>query len=231
MNLQNLFKNRTYPGRFILLGKIKKKYVGVYGVTGRSESSRNRIYKKKGNKICGVQTTKEFGGNKDLLEYPAAIWSKQGLIIANGNQIKNTKTTFPIEKNLDKLKIETVEPDKYLTPRITGFISKNNSKVELGLQIIRSLKNKVNYDYFVLKPKDNEMYFISTYSGKDVRPTPSFSGKPILVKVNSKNLEEATRYVFECIKPKKGKEDYRVTVLGVEFSENIKSKILNKLEM
>lgn len=229
MNLKDLFKNRPYPGRFILIGKLKNKYVSIYGVTGRSESSLNRVYKKQGNKIFGVQTTKEFGGNKDLLEYSSMIWNKHGIVTANGNQIKITSPKFLIEMNLENLKTETVEPDKYLTPRITGIILKNKNKVELGLQSIRSVKGKIKHDFYSLSPNNNELYFISTYSGKDVRPTPSYGGKPILLKVIAKNVQELTNLVFESLSPKKGKQDYRVSVMGIEFSQTFNNKIINKV--
>ena len=52
-NLSDILKTNTYPGRGIVIGKTAdgKKALSAYFIMGRSENSRNRIFKAEGENI------------------------------------------------------------------------------------------------------------------------------------------------------------------------------------
>ncbi len=230
MKLEKLFRNKPYPGRFIVLGKIHDELFFIYGVTGRSPSSLNRKYFLKKDKVFGKQLSYK-SGNKDLLEYPAVKIFQSGFLIANGNQIKNfnKKHENNFLGNLNRiLGLETVEPDKYLTPRITGYIISQKNIIYTGLHIIRSRNEKVEYKSFPLEIKNNQAFYISTYNGKDEKPTKSFSSKPLEIELD-KNIpkERLHEIFFDLLKPKHG-DDYRVSFVSGLFKSKkifIKNKV------
>jgi len=74
--------------------------------------------------------------------------------------------------------------------------------------------------------------YISTYSGEDIRPTPSFEGEPIDILCDFGSAENAVKIIFDLLKPQHSDlVDYRVSVIAYykKFGEipiiSIKNKI------
>lgn len=103
------------------------------------------------------------------------------------------------------------EPDKYLTPRITGVVSDDGAT----LYMTRSVEGVVEHKRWPLELGHGVGYFISTYTGEDVRPTMSFAGEPVKLEMNFVTAKEAAKAVFDALEPPEGGIDYRVGVVGV----------------
>jgi len=75
------------------------------------------------------------------------------------------------------------------------------------------------HNVYDLPIEQDRFYFLSTYAGPNIRPTPSFVGDPISVDMPSKTLEDMVTSVFDAWSPYDGGEDLRVSVVGLSFSE------------
>lgn len=212
-----------YPGRFIVLGMSQDTVFAIYGATGRSAASRARKYVMDEHNDVWAERTDEVvvkEGNLELLEYRALKWFENGFAIANGRQIELVRN--PGFEQVELMDVEP-EPDKYLTPRITGVISHEGAT----LYMVRSIDDAVERRRWQLILKNGVGYFISTYTGEDVRPTPTFSGDPVELEVQFGSVNDVARALFEAQKPKAGQEDYRVGVVGATLSKEM--AIYNKM--
>jgi IMP cyclohydrolase len=221
----------VYPGRFLILGRTDNGYYAVYGVTARSEASRAKryIFDRATNKIKVEATDFEAmsKGNLDLLSYNAVHLYNDGIILGNGQQTDLVKTDDSAVGSLvSSLHSETFEPDKYRTPRITAMLLNNNSKVTTALYLIKanggvdrasdSETEQPHHEAFDLDLKPWQAYFISTYSGENIKPTPSFNTDPILIDINFQNVEEAAQQVYDYFAPTEDEQDLRVSVMAIE---------------
>lgn len=216
-------QDMEYPGRFIILGRDStgNKNVAIYGITGRSPSSKARRLIPTGNGknvTFGVEVTDNEQikkGNLDLLVYDGIVKQGNSIITGNGKQTDLiskfiNKLTDPqtillqafsnpyIVNNID---LATYEPDEpHYTPRISGIIKGE----DMGLNIL-SNKNKKKDEsptkaYYLYKLKPGEGKLISTYSGKNESPLPSFHSEPISVELKG-SLENITEDIWNSINP------------------------------
>ena len=87
MNLSQYFSTKKYPGRIILSGFSKDgERVTAYAIMGRSENSRNRVFRLKD----GVLETKAYDESKvkdpSLIIYRAKVEIDGKIILTNGDQ-------------------------------------------------------------------------------------------------------------------------------------------------
>lgn len=228
MELTKYLKTLQYPGRFIVIGKSGGALFGVYSAMGRSAASLARIYKvdEKGDIVAVASDgTVSNEGDPELLEYRSLKWFDDGFVIANGRQIELVKNPGFLQ---NELMTAEPEPDKYLTPRITGIVS----GTEAALCIARSVNGVVERKLWPLGMADGKGYFISTYTGADVRPTPSFAGDPVEVEFNFDSPDTLAHAVFDALAPAPPQDDYRVGVFGVKYASpsGKDSVIVNRLK-
>jgi IMP cyclohydrolase len=193
-------KRTRYPGRFIVMGMDKDAAVAIYGVTGRSAASQARKYVRQGNMVVVVPTdgVALAAGNRDLLVYPAVIFFDNGFVVANGNQITKYKSDLGHD-----LKDELPEPDKYLTPRITGVVKDGSC----ALQSIRG--TPVTSSTWEVPLEAGKGKMIMTYTGDDAHPT-AYMGDPVAVDLAFGSADAAAQSVYDLLTP-----DYRVAVVAV----------------
>ncbi len=241
MEIKEIAKNKPYPGRFLILGKRNEEIIAVYGVTARNISSRAKryVFSEDKKSIIVEATDAEImaQGDLSLLDYSAVHFFETGLIIGNGRQTDRvhslTKNNAEEQLNED-LKDETFEIDKYNTPRITGCILEKNGNWTCALHIIRSndYQEPVR-DCYALDTVQENALFISTYDGPNVRPTPSFVGKPIPLKLPSGDCKKIATYIYAAFEPKNDEEDVRVSVIVIstnQLSCERKTYIINRNE-
>lgn len=211
-----------YPGRFIILGydQSGKHIVAVYGITGRSPSSRARKLEFEGNAIWTKPTDEEAlnKGQPELLIYPAVIFTK-GIAVSNGRQ------TADIKKSMESIKKPALaldcalakwdyEPDAPIfTPRISGCVL-GDLKAALGI-IVRAedgASKKIVYDVPALAGRGK---LIATYSGENRDPVPSFRDEPLDIEIREKTPRDMALAVFGSLEPRNGKPDFRVAVACV----------------
>ena len=186
-------RERTYPGRGILLGRTPEgKRVCAYFIMGRSENSRNRIFERTEDGIRTRAFDEAKMTDPSLIIYHPIRLFKGTLIVTNGDQ------TDTIREHMERghcyrhgLHSRTFEPDgPNWTPRISGVVTPDG---KYALSILKSLDGDAScccrYFYEYDAPKAGVGHFISTYAGFGA-PLPSFSGEPVAVSLPEKNAQE-----------------------------------------
>ncbi len=242
MNVVELLQTKAYPGRFLLLGKINSGVVALYGVTARSAASRAKryIFVPEKNLVTVVATDANVmaQGDLDLLQYNSVYFFENGIVIGNGRQtdkIKNLDAENASQILVQSLQDQSFEPDKYNTPRITGCVVNMDGKISAALHIIRADEyNNPIRDVYDVPLVDGTGKFISTYHGPNIRPTPSFVGSAVDVKMETDSLENFVQTVYAALAPKSGEEDVRVSIVGLELTQDLSQKkvyILNSVDV
>ena len=226
--ITELLQNNPYPGRGLLLGKTPdgKKAVIAYFIMGRSENSRNRIFKKENGILYTYPYDESKVQDKSLIIYNASRKLAYNVIVSNGDQ---TDTIYDFLKCglefEDALSTRTYEPDApNYTPRISGIIRLSPLYYEIA--IIKKDGEETKREYFPLSPANGTGYFISTYV-TDGNPLPSFKGAPKEVEVKA-DMEEFARELWEALN-EENKISLYVEYIDVQSGES-KDIIINKNE-
>jgi IMP cyclohydrolase len=219
-NLENV-EEMVYPGRIIIIGKSPAgEDVVMYAITGRSPSSQARmllideVEKKIFVKPTDEETLKT--GNPDLLVYPAIICGS-GIAVSNGKQTEDVFKCLdadrdPIQVQIDSLVNWEYEPDDpNFTPRISGCITSG-----AALSVLKRAEDgSVIRNYFKIPMIAGKGKLISTYTGVNQNPLPSFSGEPQDVEIPWTSAEEAVTAFYHALRPADGEPDFRVTAAVV----------------
>ncbi|MCR4886478.1 MAG: IMP cyclohydrolase [Clostridiales bacterium] len=182
-SLASLLSSNAYPGRGIIAGLTPdgKKAAAVYFIMGRSENSRNRVFRAEGDDVMIYPYDESKVEDPSLIIYAPVRAVKRALIVTNGDQ---TDTVRDFLKNGDSfenaLRTRGFEPDKpNYTPRISALL--HFDKVYwYQLSILKCADGqgtKCNRFTFDLAPVPGLGHFIHTYVG-DGNPLPSFEGEP-----------------------------------------------------
>lgn len=186
-----LLAENPYPGRGIVIGRTADgtKAAIAYFIMGRSENSRNRIFRQRAN---GDVYTAPFDESKvedpSLIIYNAVRSLNRRLIVTNGDQtdtIYNCLTegaTFQ-----DALDTREFEPDRpNWTPRISGMLTFAQGNFTYQMGILKSADaagsacNRFYYRYNKALPGLGHL--LHTYQG-DGNPIPTFQGEPERVSI------------------------------------------------
>jgi IMP cyclohydrolase len=221
----NYLINNSYPGRGIIIGKTKdsSKIIQIYWIMGRSENSRNRIFKVDENNFV---KTEAYDINKlkdpSLIIYSPIKNINNYHIVSNGDQTETIYKFISENKSFDEVINELLfEPDKPdFTPRISGLI--NIPKNEFKLSIVKSINNNekfftrqiFNYNNLI----EGKGFCITTYI-KDGNPLQSFEGEPILIDIYN-SIEENIEYFWNLLD-----KDNRVSILVKSI--NVKDDFVN----
>ena len=199
--LKNLLSTNTYPGRGIVIGKSEdgKKAVTAYFIMGRSENSRNRVFKE----IDGNVFTEPFDYSKvedpSLIIYAAIRNHENKMIVTNGDQ---TDTIYESLKDggcfKKALKTREFEPDApNFTPRISGMLTFKENEFKYQMSILKSADEKgsaCNRYFYEYAPLNGLGHFIHTYVC-DGNPIPTFQGEPERVKIPN-NIDDFTNEIW-----------------------------------
>ena len=228
-HIEHLFRNNTYPGRGIIIGKSENNNICIaYFLSGRSQNSRNRILEEKNGDVF----TKAFDESKvedpSLIIYPAIKTFGNTIIVTNGD---HTDTIYDGLKNNisfeDSLFTRKFEPDSpNFTPRISGIVSINETNFTYKLSILKSgtpqgaTCDRFFYNYESI---DNVGHFIHTYMGAN--PLISFIGEPIKIHIPN-DIDEFSKSIWENLD-----NDNKISlyVRYIDLNNNtITNKIINK---
>ena len=218
-----------YPGRGIVVGKtIEDEILAIYFITGRSDSSKaRRLRVSDDNQFVFIQVTdpKELEkGDPALLVYTAIAFGQERIVISNGGQtdlIRATARAIRLDTlgqrdSLDILKysfkepyfvpkkdgtvmdLTSYEPDPNHTPRISTFIDYYGAAFSVIKRGASGEADKV-FDRVPLISRKGRM--ITTYTGDNIEPLPSFIGKPIEVGILGlgADLQEIADTVYEAL--------------------------------
>ncbi|MFA5084523.1 MAG: IMP cyclohydrolase, partial [Candidatus Paceibacterota bacterium] len=175
-------------------------------------------------------------GNPDLLIYPAvdfsAAWRKS-IYVSNGKQtdLLSISELSPDSAYTDALNALTkslshcsFEPDApNFTPRISGCIREmeNSKEPTVALSIIkRDTYKSVAREYYDFKLRDGKGKLISTYTGENKDPLPSFAGAPLDVEIGP-SMEDFAFKVWFTLNP-----EQRVSVACVSLDGT--SSVINR---
>ena len=225
--------SEAYYGRGIIIGMTSDdKLFVAYFITGRSPSSKARKLNKEGgeNLIYTVPTDEKLlkTGNPELLIYNAMAWMPEPVhargysharIIAVSNG-KQTDSVFTGALTTTRTLTDTTgqwnyEPDApNYTPRISGrmFIpgieGKPSNFAELG--IIRKAKADESAERENFWPALSKGYadMLTTYTGLNADPLPSFMGNPRRIEIASGKIGG----LVEELEPRMGNPEFRVAL-------------------
>lgn len=190
-DIGELLKNNAYAGRGIVIGKTPdgKNAVTAYFIMGRSENSRNRIFKEESENVTIYPFDESKVEDPSLIIYSPIKKIENKLIVTNGDQ---TDTIYDFIKKgecfREALKTREFEPDKpNYTPRISGIMNFKDNDFDYSMSILKSLDKdgsacgRYFYDYEAVNGLG---HFIHTYVC-DGNPLPTFTGEPERVSVEN----------------------------------------------
>ena len=223
MNIFEYLKNNTYPGRGIIVGMHDNKKVIAYFIMGRSENSRNRVFRKDDDTIY----TKAFDESKvedpSLIIYNCIRTFESKTIVTNGNQ---TDTIYDYLKDgktfKDALDTRVYEPDApSYTPRISWLLDDD----KYLLNILKKKDEECLRLYYEYPYINNKGHFISTYD-HDGNPLPSYSKKPIEVEIDL-DINDFSNELWNSLN-----EDNKISLYVRYYDEdNYKDVLINKKEL
>ncbi len=229
--LKDLLSTNTYPGRGIVIGKTEdgKNAAVAYFIMGRSENSRNRVFKE----VDGDIFTEPFDFSKvedpSLIIYAAIRKYENKLIVTNGDQ---TDTIYNHLKDCGcfkkALKTREFEPDApNFTPRISGILKFADNDFTYQMSILKSADEKgsaCNRYFYEYTPLNGLGHFIHTYVC-DGNPIPTFQGEPERVKI-SNDIDAFTSEIWDNLN-ENNKISLYVRYVNLENGE-VQNRMINK---
>ena len=235
--------NMEYPGRGLIIGQdvSGEHNVVVYFLTGRSASSKARKFMELEDGTVKTEVTDEkliLDGNRALLLYTALVPVGNSVAVSNGAQTdlvavvfrdgfsssdhavpsRVLEFAFAYRYLVDdgkggKIDLTTYEPDvPNNTPRISGLVLPDAA----AMHIVRA---------GALGKPESKMYGIgyipgrgalmTTYSGKNLNPLPSFVGDPLPVELQQQSAFCTMKAVYGALNP-----EYRVDVVAMHINRS-----------
>ena len=213
--------NNSYPGRGIIIGRNHdSKWVVIYWIMGRSDNSRNRVFKYKNNILSTEAADPLLVKDPSLIIYNAMRGIGHNVIVSNGSQTDMIYDKLMLGSGfLTSLAYETYEPDApNYTPRISGYLDKNFKNISLS---VIKRNHTGNTDHCFYRYSDIPLgvgYCITTYMG-DGDPLPPFQGEPILLPLTG-DVDDIANTYWNLLN-----EDNRISLM---IREGNYVKIINK---
>jgi len=231
-NMASLQRN-VYPGRGIIIGESPdaRHLIQVYWIMGRSENSRNRIFKKEASGFVKTEVfDKSRATDPSLTIYYPIKHHKNCHIVTNGSQTDTILSGLRQGEAFEQcLKETSYEPDDpHFTPRISGLVNLDDDLYDYQLSIIKRIRGHgescVRSFHNYTKGMAGKGHLITTYAG-DGNPLPSFEGEPLVVKLLNE-IESVAEHYWKTLN-----EENRISLL-VKFieveSKGATIKIINK---
>ena len=180
--ISELLTGNAYPGRGILVGTSAdgKNAVYAYFIMGRSENSRNRVFRREGDSLF----TRPFDESKvkdpSLIIYRAARSVDGGIVVTNGDQTDTIVEALSRGGDFrSALLTRTYEPDApNYTPRISAILHLDGA-YRYTMSILRRKDEagsceRAFWDYSSEAGRGRILHTYVT----DGDPLPSFRGEP-----------------------------------------------------
>ncbi len=190
-DIESLIKDNSYVGRGIIIGKSDdgKKAVIAYFIMGRSDNSRNRIFKENGNEVTIYPFDASKVEDPSLIIYSPIRELNNSVIVTNGDQTDTIYDFMKEGKSFEEaLETRSFEPDApNFTPRISGIVNITDDDFSYKMSILKSADengtecNRYTFSYTTLSGLG---HFIHTYN-HDGNPIPTFTGEPERVAIPS----------------------------------------------
>lgn len=198
-------KGNPYPGRGIVIGRSGDgdKAVIAYFIMGRSENSRNRVFKETQDGIRTEAFEPEKMKDPSLIIYSPVRVSGNKTIVTNGDQTDTIYEGFQGGKSFEEsLRSREYEPDEpNFTPRISGLVTIDDGNFSYKISILKrniSGEGECLRQTFEFEGKNaGQGSFIHTYRS-DGNSLPVFSGEPERVVLNG-DIDEFTDGLWESL--------------------------------
>lgn len=193
-----------YLGRFFVLALTRDgKLVIIYGLTGRSDGSQNRLVELVPGRDDWWKTNvfdpKRSVGDPEKTIYTALARDGNRFDVTNGRQ-----TAGVLERGLSAMAEWEYEDDDLSTPRIAGLVNYvPGQELEVHMALLKKeLSGKkcdrLDFHYNVLPGYGR---FISTYKG-DSDPPESFEGEPRIVPIIGEDPTQIADVWWKTLNPK-----------------------------
>ncbi len=200
-SIASLLSTNAYPGRGIIVGLSPdgSKAVAAYFIMGRSENSRNRVFRAEGEDVMIYPFDESKVEDPSLIIYAPVRTVKKALIVTNGDQTDTIRDFLKKGDSFENaLRTRGFEPDKpNYTPRISALLHFDKCWW-YQMSILKSADGegkKCNRFTFDLAPVQGLGHFIHTYIG-DGKPLPSFEGEPEQVALMD-DIDELTDCIWQ----------------------------------
>ncbi len=232
LSLDEILAANTYPGRGIIVGQSLdgSKAVIAYFIMGRSENSRNRVFRE--NSRGGI-TTVPFNETKvtdpGLIMYNPVLTVNNYQIITNGDQTDTLYTAMLTGKSYVKaLMGRTYEPDDPIfTPRISAILKPDGSYMMSLLKSDAYSEACMRY-FYEYEGTPGYGHYIHTYDHCDGDLPKPFAGEPKQVSIKDMNLDEWTNLIWQSLN-NENKVALFTRYIDLE-THTCQSKIINKNE-
>ncbi len=227
----NTIKGNEYVGRGIVIGKTEDgtKAAIAYFIMGRSENSRNRVFKEDGSEVIIFPFDESKVEDPSLIIYSPIKVLGDDTIVTNGDQ---TQTIYDFMKNgktfEEALTTRCFEPDgPNWTPRISGIVLRDNGEFTYKLSILKSgdaegtVCNRYTFDY---EPINGLGHFIHTYVTNG-NPIPTFQGEPERVSIPN-DIDEFFNDIWENL-DEENKISMYVLYIDLATGE-VENRMINK---
>ncbi len=235
-SLNSLLAQNEYPGRGIIVGLSpdSKNIVSAYFIMGRSENSRNRIFKQDGDGLRTQAYDESKMSDPSLIIYSPVRVLGNDTIITNGDQTdtiyEGLKQGLTFEQSLRSREAEPDAPN--YTPRISALLHLKDSKFSFAMNILKTQNGDINCPvrntFCYEHPTAGFGRFIHTYMGNG-SPLPSFEGEPELIELNDNNdnnIDDFTTNVWNSLN---NENKISLFVRYINISDgSYQTRILNK---
>ena len=198
LSIQQTLAGNAYPGRGILLGSIGAQAVTAYFLTGRSENSRNRIFREDGDALSILPYDENRVKDPKLIFYTPIRVCKSSIVLSNGDHTETICESLLGGPSFQyAMSARCYEPDApNYTPRIAGLVL-STGRYTLG--IVKKEEDSVDCrrKYYSYDPKDGVSHLIHTYEG-DGDPLPPFSGEPREIAISG-TVEELASELWSAL--------------------------------
>ena len=199
--IESLIRDNSYVGRGIVIGKSQDgtKAVLAYFIMGRSENSRNRIFRENGEDVTIYPFDESKVEDPSLIIYSPIKKIGNEVIVTNGDQTDTVYEFIKNGKNFEQaLETRCFEPDApNFTPRISGIITLKDGDFTYKMSILKSADEKgtaCSRYCFSYPALSGLGHFIHTYN-HDGNPIPTFTGEPERVAVLN-DIDEFTDSIW-----------------------------------
>lgn len=173
-----------YPGRGILLGSTGGLALTAYFLTGRSENSRNRVFRPEGDVLSILPFDESKVKDPKLIFYTPIRVCHDSIVVTNGDHTETICESLSVGHSFQyAMSARCYEPDApNYTPRIAGLLLPTG-RYTLGIVKRAEDSADCRRKYWSYDPKEGIGHLIHTYQG-DGDPIPPFSGEPAEIAIH-----------------------------------------------
>ncbi len=231
-SMKELVKD-PYVGRGIVIGKTPDgtKAAVAYFIMGRSENSRNRVFREKGDDIMIYPYDESKVEDPSLIIYAPVRKLENRLIVTNGDQTDTiydfVKAGRTFEEALETREFEPDAPN--FTPRISGMLTFADEDFTYKMSILKSADaegsacSRYTFSYPALAGLGD---FLHTYAC-DGNPLPTFQGEPERAVIPN-DIDAFTKEIWE------GLNEQNKISLYVRYTDlktgTVENRMINKYQ-